>query len=207
MKKLISLLILFICFTGLVSCSENDKYTYERFYGVVKFLDESNQLVVYIPNVGNVVIPESDSCCSFFDDNKNENYQLKEGDFIIIHFKFEKSWDNHNIEIMEIYPARFSKKAYLIEALKENISFYKTEDKYLLSFPVTTEIESADIGDTLYFVYHSGENGCAYAKLNAEGEIVGLNDGIITVSLSMLDNEYDFFKYFNKMTIEVTWNE
>ena len=46
-----------------------------------------------------------------------------------------------------------------IEALKENISFVKTDGAYVLSFPSTSEIESAEVGDTLYFIQHGGYDG------------------------------------------------
>ena len=65
MKKLIALALAVVALLCcLVGCSEGDKYSRERFYGVVRFSEESNQLVVYIPSIGDVVIPESDGCCS-----------------------------------------------------------------------------------------------------------------------------------------------
>ena len=211
MKKLIALvftMIVLLC--CLVGCSEGDKYNRERFYGVVRFSEESNQLVVYIPSIGDVAIPESEGCCSCFDgheENDDKTYQLKAGDLVSINFRYEKSWDDHGVQIMETYPARFDRKAHLIEALKENITFVKTDGGYVLSFPSNTEIESAETGDTLYFIQHGGENGRAYQKLYAEGEITAKADGIITVVLSIPEGESEFLNYFNEMTIELTWEE
>ena len=52
MKKLITLALAAIALLCcLVGCSEGDKYNRESFYGVVRFSEESDQLVVYIPNV------------------------------------------------------------------------------------------------------------------------------------------------------------
>ncbi len=211
MKKLsaltLSVLILLSC---LIGCSEGDKYNRERFYGVVRFLEESNQLVVYIPSIGDVVIPESESYCSCFDgheENDDKSYQLKAGDLVAITFRYEKSWDDNSVQIMESYPAKFDRKAHLIEALKENISFGKIDSGYVLSFPSTAEIESAEIGDTLYFVQHGGENGRAYEKLYASGQITAKADGIITVALTIPEGETEFLNYFNKMTVELTWEE
>lgn len=209
MKRLIVLTLavaaLFCC---LVGCSEGDRYNRERFYGVVRFSEESNRLVVYIPGVGDVEIPESDGCCSCFDgheENDESNYQLKAGDLVCIIFRYEKSWDNNSVAIMESYPARFDRKAHLIEALEENISFDKTDGGYVLSFPATAEIDSAEVGDTLYFIQHGGENGRAYKKLYAEGLITEKEGGIITVALTIPEGETEFLNYFKEMTVELTW--
>ena len=209
MKRLIALGVavaaLLYC---LVGCSEGDKYNREKFYGVVRFSEESNQLVVYIPSIGDVAIPESEGCCSCFDgheENEEKNYQLKAGDLVSINFRYEKSWDENSVKIMESYPAKFDRKAHLIETLKENISFGKNDEGYVLSFPSTSEIDSAKIGDKLYFVQHGGKNGRAYKKLYAEGVITAKADGIITVALAIHDGETKFLNYFNEMTIELTW--
>lgn len=211
MKKriafVLALVALLCCFVG---CREGDKYNRERFYGVVRFSEESNQLVVYIPSIGDAVIPESDACCSCFDghgENDDKTYKLKVGDLVAIHFRYEKSWDDNSVQIMESYPARFDRKAHLIEALEENISFGKTDAGYEISFPSTAEIDSAGIGDTLYFVQHGGYDGRAYKKLYASGEITAKADGIITVALTIPEGETEFLKYFNEMTVELSWEE
>ena len=211
MKKLLALaLAVVVLLCCLVGCSEGDKYNRERFYGVVRFSEESNQLVVYIPKYGEVEIPENDGCCSCFDgheENDDKNYQLKAGDLVSINFRYEKHWDDHGVQIMECYPGKFDRKAHLIEALKENIAFSKIDSGYMLSFPSTAEIESAEIGDTLYFVQHGGENGRAYKKLYASGEITAKADGIITVGLTIPEGETEFLNYFNEMTVELTWQD
>ena len=211
MKKLIALaLVVVALLCCLVGCSEGDKYNRERFYGVVRFSEESNQLVVYIPKYGEVEIPENDGCCSCFDgheENDDKTYQLKVGDLVSINFRYEKHWDDHGVQIMECYPGKFDRKAHLIEALKENISFAKIDGGYVLSFPSTAEIESAEIGDTLYFIQHGGENGRAFKKLYASGEITAKADGIITVALTIPEGETEFLNYYNEMTMELTWEE
>ena len=211
MKKILSfaltLVALLCCFTG---CNEGDKYNRERFYGVVRFSEESNQLVVYIPSIGDVTIPESEGCCSCFDgheENEDKNYQLKVGDLVAINFRYEKSWDDNSVQIMESYPAKFDRKAHLIEALEENISFGKIDSGYVLSFPSTDEIESANIGDTLYFIQHGGKDGRAYEKLYATGQITAKKDGIITVRLTIPEGETEFLNYYNEMTVELTWEK
>ena len=211
MKKLLALALAVVALLCcLVGCSEGDKYNRERFYGVVRFSEESNRLLVYIPSVGDVAIPESEGCCSCFDgheENDNKTYQLKVGDLVAINFRYEKSWDDNSVQIMESYPGKFDRKAHLIEALKENISFGKNDSGYELSFPSTSEIESAKIGDTLYFIQHGGENGRAYKRLYATGEITAKSDGIITVALTIPEGETEFLNYFNEMTVELTWEE
>ncbi len=211
MKKLLALTLavvsLLYCFVG---CREVDQYNHEQFYGVVRFSEECNRLVVYIPSVGDVEIPENEGCCSCFDgheSNDDHTYQLKEGDLVKINFKYEKSWDDNSVKIMESYPARFDRKAGLIEVIEQNIYFDKVDSGYILSFPSTAEIDSANVGDTLYFVQHGGYDGRAYMKLYATGGITLKADGMITVLLTIPEGETEFLNYFSEMTVELTWGE
>ena len=91
--------------------------------------------------------------------------------------------------------------------MKENISFAKIDSGYVLSFPSTVETESAEIGDTLYFIQHGGYDGRAYKKLYASGEITAEADGIITVALIIPEGETEFLNYYNEMTVELTWGD
>lgn len=209
MKKISALaLVLVTLFYCLVGCSEGDEYRHERFYGVVRFSEESDQPVVYIPKYGEVEIPESERCRAYYDGHEetdDSTYRLKPGDYIIINFSYEKSWDDNSVKIIETYPAKFDRKAYLIEAVQENTSFEKTDDGYVLSFPLTTDIESAEVGDTLYFIKHGGENGQAYEMMYASGKITAKADGIITVALTIPEGETEFLDYYNRMTVELAW--
>lgn len=211
MKKLIALVLTVAAACSLfVGCNAGDGYTRERFYGVVRFSEEVDRLVVYIPNIGDVEIPESEGCCSCFDGhekNDDYSYQLKAGDLVSINFRYKKSWDDHGVQIMEISPAKFDRKAHLIEALRENISFAKVDGGYELSFPSTEEIDSAEIGDTLYFIQRGGRDGRAYRKLYASGEIIARSDGIITVMLTIPEGASEFLNHFCDMTVELTWGE
>ena len=211
MKKTLSLVLaLIILLFCLVGCSDGDKYNREQFYGVVRFSEESNQLVVYNPKFGDVAIPANEGCCSCFDgheENDDHTYQLKAGDLIKINFKYEKSWNDHGVQIMECYPGKFDRKAGIIEVLRENITFSKNDSGYVLSFLSTDEIESAETGDTLYFVQHGGENGRAYRKLYATGEITEKVDGIIIVALTIPEGEAEFLDYYTSMTVELTWGD
>ena len=211
MKKRLALALAVVALLCcLVGCSGGDKYNRERFYGVIRFSEEINRLVVYIPSIGDVVIPESEGVCSCFDghgENEDKSYSLKAGDLVAINFRYEKSWDENSVKIMESYPARFDRKAYLIEALQENISFAKIDSGYVFSFPSTAEIESAEIGDTLYFVQHGGENGRAYKKLYATGVITAKSDGIITVSLTIHEDETEFLEKYCSMSVELRWGK
>ena len=215
-KKLLTIglsVLLMLCMgISLFGCSIGDKFNHERFYGVVCFSEECNQLVVYIPKVGDVSIPDCDRCVSPFDEYedgeaKNDQYSLKAGDYVVINFRYEKSWDENSVKIMEMYPAKFDRRADSIEVLQENVSFGKTDNGYELSFPSTAELESAELGDTLYFVQHGGENGKAYKKLYAEGVITSKSDGIIAVVLIIPEGETEFLDYYNEMTVELTWVE
>ena len=212
LKKLLTIglsFLLMLCMgISLFGCSVGDKFNRERFYGVVRFSEECNQLVVYIPKVGDVEIPEHTRCVSLLDEYEEaENHQcrLKAGDYVVINFRYEKSWDENSVKVMEMYPAKFDRRADSIEVLQENISFGKTDGGYEFSFPSTAETESAELGDTLYFVQNGGKNGVAYKKLYAEGVITSKSDGMIAVALTIPEGETEFLKYYNTMTVELTW--
>ena len=59
MKKTLAFLSALVTLSCcLAGCGGGGEYNREKFYGVVRFSEESNGLVVYIPNLGDVVIPE-----------------------------------------------------------------------------------------------------------------------------------------------------
>ena len=208
MKKLLALLLTLAAFSYcFIGCSVGDKYNHEKFYGVVRFSENCNRLVIYIPNIGDVEIPESEGYCSCFnghEENDDYSYTLKSGDLVAINFRYEKSWDNNSVAIMESYPARFDRKAHLVEALAENISFDKADEGYVLSFPKDKKTAGTKIGDSLYFIYHEGKNGFDSTRLYATGEIVSKTDGIITVALTLHGEESEFLAKYTSISIELT---
>ena len=205
--SILTVIMLLFCFVG---CVEADKYNREQFYGVVRFSEECERLVVYIQGIGDVEIPDNEGICACFDGhgpNEDKSYRLKDGDLIKINFKYEKSWDDHGVAIMESYPARFDRKAGLIEALREGIGFEKVDSGYVFSFPSSDQTVDMAVGDTVYFVLHGGYNGRAYKKLCAEGMITETRDGIITVALTIHDEENKFLENYPSMSIERSWEE
>ena len=211
MKKALSLVLalitLLFCLGG---CTASDEYNYEQFYGVVRFSDELNRLIVYIPKIGETEIPQNEGCCSCFDGhepNEDYSYQLKAGDLIKINFKYEKAWDDNGVCVMETYPAKFDRNAGLIEVLRENIELKKNDTGYVFSFPSTEELESTTVGDKVYFIYHEGKNGFDKSVLYATGEIIAKVDDIITVSLTIHEEESEFLEKYCSMSVELTWDK
>ena len=211
MKKIIFFAVLFSALLhSFIGCEQKPSSVHEAFFGVIRYSEGAGRLVVYIPEHGDVEIPENEGCCSCFDGhepNEAYNYRLKVGDLVKINFKYEKAWDDDGVKIMESYPARFDRKAGHIEALRENISFEKGESGYVHSFMQTDETGDSDIGDTLYFILHGGYDGKAFRKLYAEGTITDIKDGIITVSLTIIDKECDFLKNYTSMSIEASYEK
>ena len=211
MKKLIAfsliLVILLFCFIG---CDEkNEEYVHETFYGVARFSKIINGLIVYIPEYGEVMIPENDGYCTCFDGhgpNEENTYHLHPGDLIAINFKYEKSYDDHGVAIMETYPAKFDRKAGLIEVLRQDIKFDKTDSGYVFSFPSTEENKNASLGDDLYFVYHESKNGSDLSVLYATGALTDNSDGILTVSLTFHKDVSSFLEKYCNMSVELEWN-
>lgn len=204
MKKVVSVLLSAVLLVCLVGCG-GEKYNFESFTGVVRLSEETAGLVLYIPAYGEVEIPESENCRSYFSGDASDAYQLKQGDLVTVWFRYEKSWDENSVKVMESHPAKFDRKAYSIEANREGLFFGKDSAGYVFSFPETEETKDAVLGDTLYFVLHGGENGRAYRKLYAEGEITERKEGSITVSLVMHGEESEFLFKYTSMSVERAW--
>ena len=208
MRKTLSLILICITLFFFVGCNiqiENNEYEYEQFYGVVRYSEQLNTIVVYNPCFGEVEIPDSDKI-SAFNDGEEVSYQLKHGDLINISFKYKKSYDDSGVSIMETYPARFDRKAYSITLLQENIEFDKKDQGYTFSFPATHEIESKEVGENLYFLRHKGYNGAMSLGLYATGVITAKTNGIFTVDLTFSDDANKFLDYYDNMYIEPEWS-
>lgn len=208
-KALTIILACTLCLTALLGC-QKDNFIREKFYGVVKWSEYCNHLVVYIPTVGEVEIPECDRSYASFDgyeENEDASYQLKEGDLIAINFKYEKSWDENSVKIMKTFPGRFDRKASIIEALKENVSFEKTDSGYLYSFDISEQTSTFAPGDQVYFVHHKGYNGFDGMQLLAEGTVTEISEGKLTVALTIHGAEEDFLENLMSSTLESQWEE
>lgn len=195
--------ICILCITTLISCKK-DEYSYESFYGVIKWSEECERLVVYIPDIGDIEIPSSERTVAGFDGygpNENYEYELKEGDLVAISFKYRKAWDDDGVRIMESYPARFDRTASSIEALAENIKFEKTDGGYELSFFMKDE-DNFKKDDKIYFYFHGGKNGAAYKQLIAEGTVIDVTQKRLTASLSIIIPEKEFLEKFTSISIE-----
>ena len=206
MKKIKLFAFLIICLlsiTALISC-QKDEYSYESFYGVVNWSDACERLVVYISDIGDVEIPSSEKSVASFDGhepNESSAYRLKEGDLIVIRFKYKKAWDDDGVRIMESYPARFDRSADSIEAIAENIKFGKSDNGYELSFP-TSDAANFKKGDKISFFFNGGKNGVAYKQLIAEGTVNDATQKNLSVSLSIIIPEKDFLEKFTQLSIE-----
>ena len=61
MKKIIALTLVTVIFLFCLSgCRTSKKDVHETFYGVARFSKIINGLIVYIPEYGEVMIPEND---------------------------------------------------------------------------------------------------------------------------------------------------
>ena len=206
-KTLAFILALLITVTVLVGCGY-DKYNHETYYGVIRWSEDFGGLLINIPGVGDVDIPAYESCISSYDGaspDEDDNYQLRDGDLVKIHFRYERHWDSHGVPIMESYPARFGMTAYYIEVMEQGVAFEKLDTGYTFSF---TEAENTyAIGDTLYVVYHHGYNGVAAMCRIAEGTVISLEGDKVTLSLTLYTEAEEFLKEYISSSIETTWWE
>ena len=206
-KTVALLLALLILTVALVGCSF-DRYNHETFYGVVRWSDDFNGLLVYIPGIGDVDIPRYEKCISSFDGadaEDEENYQIKDGDLVKINFKYENHWDNHGVEIMECFPARFGMTASSIEVLRQGVEFEKVDTGYTFAFREADNTYKT--GETLYIIYHHGYNGVAAMSRIAEGTVISLEGDKVTLSLTLYTEAEEFLKGYISSSIETTWGE
>ena len=204
-KFLLLILMIIVSFTACNTVPINN-VSYATFYGLVRYNEEYEELFIYIPNVGDVEIPEYDKIYGIDEDSyDNNSYQLKNGDYIVIGFKYVASWDDNSVKIYETYPAKFDRKADYISVYKENISYYKNDNGYELAFPLENDLE-ININDTLAFLELKGDkNGLKVTKI-AEGTVLSINDNIVTVSLNLLVDEKDFFNRFINVHVELNYD-
>ena len=205
------LLLVCLCASLLCGCGiTGDGYRRERFFGVVRFSEACDRLVVYLPEIGEAEIPECDECIAGFDgyeENESTSYVLKEGDFVSIGFKYKRAWDDEGVSLMECYPARFDRKASSIEALREEVAFEKTEDGYRFSCVLSQTAPSFAEGDALCIVYHGGENGRAFRQLIAEGGIEECTGRRIFSTLTLEVSEKEFFEKYVSASAEKAFPE
>ena len=210
------ILILALFVTVLVGCQDEkaeeqtEGMQHEKFYGTVRWLEDFHQLVIYIPGVGDVAIPQSEKCIAGFDgyeENEDTAYELKAGDLVAINFAYEKDQNEYGVSIMETYPAQFGMKATLIEALKENVFFTKTESGYEFSFALADTESTFAAGDDIYIVYHSGKDGFDSTQLLASGTVTEISDGMATAGLGVIENEKDFLEKLLSSTMEKEWSK
>ena len=210
MKKLYQLIILvLISIISFTACNivPFNKMIYETFYGLVRYSEEHKQLLIYIPDVGDVEIPEYEEIYRLkknTEDNDN-SYKLKNGDLIVINFKYEKSYDDNSVKIMESYPGKFDRKADYIQVLKENISYGKNDNEYELSFPLEKDLD-IKVNDILAFLDYEGETGRVKVTKITEGTVLNTNKNMVTVSLNLLTSEKEFFEKFPYADVDLNFD-
>lgn len=205
MKRLLALALMLIsALCCLFGCVGQPKYEREVFYGVVKYSEDFERLLIYIPNLGDVDIPDCDNCSASFGENKNTAYTLEAGDLVVISFEYEKSWDEHGVSIMELYPARFDRKPNSIEAIAKNIEFEKIDGGYVLSFDSESDSKRFKTEDDVCFVNNNVQNASNNANVVARGMVKTTLGNRITIVLEDIESPSEFLKSFTSLKLEAT---
>ena len=203
MKKFIltilsALCVLFsICF---IACDKNDNdppKTYS-YFGVVQTLEGFEGLYVNVPDFGVCQLPT-------YEEGKNPNLALKEGDLISMDFGSE-------IQVTKSYPAIIATPAHSALVYKNDIGFEATDKAYLLTVDYTKEMKDEllsydkHIGDSVYFGLYEGvptENGGVLSVQDyATATIEMLSETRLTLSLSLEQDMQEFFKYYASGRLE-----
>lgn len=198
------MLALLITITVLAGCNF-DKYQHETFYGVVRWSRDFGGLLIYIPGVGDVTIPSYGKCISSFngaDPNEDDGYEIREGDLLKIHFRYERHWDSHGVPIMESYPARFGMEAYSIEVMRQGVAFEKVDTGYTFTF--TEQGNRYRLGETLYVIYHHGYNGVDSRGKIAEGTVTALLGDTVTLDLTLYIEADEFLSKYLSSTVSTS---
>ena len=208
-SRLIAILMIcaFILLT-LASCTLPDGYTREQFFGVVRMSESCGRLVIYIPELGDVDIPEYNRCYSSFSgdsESADADHQLREGDLILISFKYKRSWDDRGVAVRELYPAQFDRSADSISVLRENVSLEKTDGAYLLSFCSAEDAPNFAPGDQIYIIYQGGKDGRAYLECIGEGRVYDISEDRISVELADIPAPSEFLSKFVDAEFSHEW--
>lgn len=204
MKKFILTILSVICATFgvcFVGCDKNDNNppkTYS-YFGVVQTLEGFEGLYVNVPDFGVCQLPT-------YEEGKNPNLALKEGDLISMDFGSE-------IQVTKSYPAIIATPAHSASVYKNDIGFEATNKAYLLTIDYTKEMKDEllfydkHIGDSVYVWLYEGvptENGGVLSVQDyATATIEMLSETRLTLSLSLEQDMQDFFKYYASGRLEL----
>lgn len=161
MKKFIFIFMLMFASLSLTSCDflglgNNDV----AFYGVAGYIDigEDNKspLSVNVIGLGLIIVPESDSIIASIDGEMVIDYEIQEGDLLMIWFENKK-----NVEIQESFPAQFGKEPDSITVTKHNVTLQQNEDTSWIfefdfddvSYESDFDILDKSVGDELQIWY------------------------------------------------------
>lgn len=214
MKKTIS--VMFITLFSLIFCSSCSdfpfvmvEYVDAQFYGVAEYIDYDEDgvedLVLNIPPIGYVEIPDIDNIYYDVGDEYYKDYVIQENDFVFVWFQ-----KIDDADIIETYPAKFQNDPSNITINHQNVKLENTEDGWIFNFPVTSEISFVDssmseleINDSLY-VYRL--NYLDEYVVIATTTIQALTQETLQI-LIMEDEILDFFYYYNYNQIYISNNE
>ena len=207
MKKILSIILSAIsAMLGifLVSCdSTREPQKSYAYYGIVQTLEGFEGLYVNVPDFGVCQLPT-------YEEGKNPNLALKEGDLISMDFGSE-------IQVTKSYPAIIATPARYVSVCKKDIEFKTTNEKYLLTIDYTEEIKNEllgydkKVGDFVYFWASEGvpmdsAPGTAGSRMRvfdyATATIEMLSETRLTLSLSLEQDMQEFFKYYASGRLE-----
>ncbi|MBN2877800.1 MAG: hypothetical protein JXL85_09150 [Bacilli bacterium] len=144
MKKL--LLIVSSMFIVLMMNACFVEYMDATYYGVATLMsvtdgedDTLEQLVVFIPGLGEMFIPQSDNITGYVDDALVPDYEIMAGDLLVIWFS-----KANDLSIMESYPGQFNLDADSITIHEHQVELANTgADSYLFTVPLDKVIADA----------------------------------------------------------------
>lgn len=157
------------------------------FYGVIDYEDmggDTAQLVVRIPRLGTVDIPEADEIYPYIE---IDYHGLEEGDLVQITFP-----EAEEIMLMETYPAQFTEKAESIAVMGRGpFELILEEDgSYLWNVPQGMAMD-AQPGDTLE-LYHP-EPGTENEEVFASTEVYSVNEEKYQIRVRLSADEVETF--------------
>ena len=179
MKKLLILLLFIILSISLFSCNPDidldagNKDGSVTYYGVGTRIHELDNTCVYIPDIGDISIPELKS---------GDAPVLREGDLVRIYFE-----DGKYLQMLMCYPGRFAQSADEIEVKRAEVGFRYIDDAFYYTDNVKSG-EAYEIGDEVSFVKMLDNSLFLYCS----GTVTEVSAGRVTVRLSIESGAQDF---------------
>ena len=172
--------------------SITEKEEVHSYYGIIMEDEGSNRMVISIPRLGEVEIPDATEIYPYFEPG-DEEFALESGDLVKISFAL-----GEDIQLQESDPAVFSTKAENIVVIARGMSlYYEGDNEYLFSFPLgvlPVDDSNVEPGDKLE-IYTQQERTVESFLIEAEVVTVSQEENRVSIRIPLDEMETMLSQY------------